>query len=540
MKNTLRHFLFPFALFLILLAFGTAWAVEADKSQGDRANLEYAQKILPILKNSCFDCHSPGAMDQVKVKDPVRRKKIQGILKKAHFQYPMEETFPSAGDEDPADSLGHFIKSIQKGVMPPAKGRKLYGLGKPLSDPDKKILLAWARRNMLAFKDSSAQDQTTIISGASGVEEGKRVLAGPDGSDTADMGESDFRVQIHLFGDMDYEFLGTSDKFPVQNDFLLGRTAIAFTGTYGDQIKFLDQNIVEFSGLDPALELDRLLATYVFSPQFQLSAGRDHAAFGFWNRHFGYVGFLQTTIESPFFLRFEDDGGVIPVHISGLIAEGTFPIGDSSLGYELNAGNSSYVILTGDGSGNVEEAEFDTHAGGGTNRKVFAGRLVFKPAADGSFSLGVATAFNRYATDTSSDTALMGTPVDFRDLGQILLEGELVFRDEHLEILGEFYNFNDRVAGMETQGSPNNTAFYAQLAYELLEDFRPYFRVENLTPDASDPLFQALNQKTQTQYLGGVRWDIIPTVSCLKMEFRYIHLDAGDSMELDTQWAFGF
>src|SRR5581483_12227611 len=197
------------------------------------------------------------------------------------------------------------------------------------------------------------------------------------GAGAANAAENDLKVQLGAFGNMDYRLLGNTHSFPVQNDFFLGDAALAVKAQYGDHLRLIDENLVEFSGNDLQIGVDRFLVTYIFSDQFRLSGGRDLTAIGHWNRTHNYAAQLQTTIERPFFLKFEDDGGVVPAHIMGLMAEGLFQLGSASLKYEFDLGNSETILLAGNG-GQPAGAELGSNPSGDpTSGKSTAGRLVF-------------------------------------------------------------------------------------------------------------------------------------------------------------------
>ncbi len=353
--------------------------------------------------------------------------------------------------------------------------------------------------------------------------------------------ENDLQVQIGAFGDVDYQILGTSNSFPTLNDFSLGDAAVVVKARYGDHIRLLDENLVEFDGPEPDINIDRFLVTYIFSDEFRLSAGQDHLAIGHWIRTYNYAAENQLTINRPFFLRFEDDGGVVPVHIMGLTADGLFNLGGSSLKYELNLGNRESVLVSGNGSGQVLQAELNDNASGDiSSSKAAAARLVFKPWADGGFSLGVASAWNR--CDAIAETGdVANSPLLFSGLGQVILEGEMVYSSDNFDLFGEFYEFDDQIAGFPTQGSSNNYAFYVQMDGQPVPNLWPYVRMENLQVAGSDPYFQALFQQDETLYVLGFRYDIEPKVTCFKLEGNLSRESAAAySPAVDAQWAFGF
>jgi len=355
-----------------------------------------------------------------------------------------------------------------------------------------------------------------------------------------DAKEREARLKVGAFGDASYGGSKPGKSQPWTNRFALGEPSFFLTGRFGPRLSFVDENLIEFNGTQVGFGLDRVLVSFAFDRRLRLFAGRDHAATGFWNRTFGYAAIQQTTIKRPFFLGFEDEGGVLPVHLVGLGADGAFTLGRSQLSYELNAGNAPSLDLTGDGSGNVTAVELDGHlTGDGSDRKALAARLSFKPWVDKGLSLGTATYLGR--VDALAATRdLAGSPALFRDLGQWALEGEAVWRDEKLELMGECYLFNDQVQGAATQGAKGNRAFYAQAGVHLTEHWMPYLRAEYLRAQAGDPYFALLGPPRKSIYLAGVRVDLVPRISAVKFEGRVIQAAASRSMEAGAQWAFGF
>ncbi|MCP5276595.1 MAG: hypothetical protein H6936_17445 [Burkholderiales bacterium] len=89
-------------------------------------------------------------------------------------------------------------------------------------------------------------------------------------------------------------------------------------------------------------ELERLQFGFSFD-ESTVWVGRFHNPIGYWNTNFHHGRFLETSASRPAIANFEDDGGILPMHISGLLAEGTYAYGERGLGYSfaLGAGPSS-------------------------------------------------------------------------------------------------------------------------------------------------------------------------------------------------------
>lgn len=356
------------------------------------------------------------------------------------------------------------------------------------------------------------------------------------------------RLHFNLYGDAEYRVAGPAASFPRQNGFYLGQTDLHIMAQYGPHLSAMSEDVVEFDGQSPSIDLERIVVFYTFSDAFRVGAGRDHTSFGYWNRTFHHGDQFQTTIDRPFFLAFEDGGGsdqafkkggVVPAHIVGLFGYGTFNLGGAALKYELNVGNNGSIGLNTDGAGNPTDAAINFNpTGDGFNSKRLAARLVFKPDADGGLALGVASVLSHYSVAASDP--LLPPGYLFNDLAQLLLEGEVVYTDDKLELLSEFYEFDDNTGLGGASGSAANRAYYVQLAYQATPDLKPYLRVENLDVDGTDPFFRSMLWSNRTVYLAGVRYDLVPVASSLKLELHLIDQAGANATEVATAWGFGF
>ena len=149
-----------FSLFLaagISTAQTTPVSGVTDDSEIAKVNADYAEKVLPIFRQSCFACHGPQPLDTDHVQDPLAQKRMAKLIKRAKYQFPMFETFPYPGDDDPEESLRHLVKSMKKNSMPPEKSQKLFKMGQPLGAKERKIILDWARSSLRRMKPHKVQ-----------------------------------------------------------------------------------------------------------------------------------------------------------------------------------------------------------------------------------------------------------------------------------------------------------------------------------------------------------------------------------------------
>jgi len=104
--------------------------------------IDFHKTIVPILKDSCYACHVPGAATPYAGQDPILAKKIKKEIGDGTNALTMGDKFPFADEDPAAKQLKHLEKELTKKMMPPDDQAKL-GLGLPLSDKNRKILLDW-------------------------------------------------------------------------------------------------------------------------------------------------------------------------------------------------------------------------------------------------------------------------------------------------------------------------------------------------------------------------------------------------------------
>jgi hypothetical protein len=126
---------------------------------------------------------------------------------------------------------------------------------------------------------------------------------------------------LHGFGDVQYYQFLNSDDTDEHGAFALGQLDLYMAESIGSRLDVLTELVIESpDGAEFVVDLERIQIGYVASDAFKLSAGRFHSPIGYWNTAYHHGSFLQTTIERPLFLRFEDGGGVLPVHSIGVLA----------------------------------------------------------------------------------------------------------------------------------------------------------------------------------------------------------------------------
>lgn len=309
--------------------------------------------------------------------------------------------------------------------------------------------------------------------------------------------------------------------------FALGPIDLYVSELLTDRIELLSEMVLEDGGVD----IERLQIGYIFSDALKIRAGRFHNALGYWNQTYHHGALMQTTIERPFFLKFEDEGGLLPVHTVGLWAAGRHRIGPGVIGYDLMVGNGPRinldpVVLTG---------ELDPNNASDDNKnKVFAFRLQASPV---HLPLTIMV-FGNIGKVNGYAASFAGPALE---VDQSILGAAFAYDNERNgpEFLSEIYRVidKDKLTGL---GSNTNTLYYVQAGYTFMERLTPYVRYEQASIEEADPYMAALAAVDTRRALAGIRFDIA-TVSALKVEGRRVHRAGEENhSEYAVQWAFSF
>lgn len=326
--------------------------------------------------------------------------------------------------------------------------------------------------------------------------------------------------EVHLPQGLNLKIRGFSDMtFATSNDkatktaFALGTTDLFLSSKLSDSVSVLSEIAFE-AGSDNVVgvDLERILINYAPNDHLSLSAGRTHSMLGYYNTAFHHGAWFQTTVERPFLFRFEDDGGILPVHNVGLSATGLIPSGGLALHYVAEIGNGRAYATPEAVQNHVDE----------NNGKAFNIGLYATPG-----NRGLQTGFSVYHDHI--------TPASGMNLGQNIFAAHLVYITPKLELLNEGVVMHNNPDG--TSVSFNTPGFYSQISRQFAK-YRPYFRYEYINASHRDPLVGDVGRFHGPTV--GLRFDAT-TYAALKIEYaRQQRRDLPGVNQLNSQVAFTF
>lgn len=339
---------------------------------------------------------------------------------------------------------------------------------------------------------------------------------------------------LHGFADVGLTYSGRHQGDNTKRKgFSVGALDFYLTPQLGPRVKGLAELIFEVNNEGETMaELERLQIGYSFNDYLTLWGGRYHTPLGYWNTTFHHGKQIQTTILRPKFLDFEEDDGVLPVHMTGLWGSGTARFGDGKMNYDLYVANGPKIKdLTAGGDGRLEPNSFTDD-----NHNLALGFNVsydFTGALDG-LRLGMHGLRTDVDGYDSADHRLSRSELN-------ILGGYGIYTTNDWEIMGEFYQFlnRDRSGG---SGYHSSAAGFLQ-AGRLIGRFTPYGRFEFASFDQKDNYFSRLKEGfSYRRGLAGVRFDLSPKTA-LKVEgnhTRILNREHDDYFEISSQLAIHF
>jgi len=135
-------------------------------------------------------------------------------------------------------------------------------------------------------------------------------------------------------------------------------------------------------------EIERFQFGWQMQPNTRLWFGRFHNPLGYWNTQYHHGFYLQPSIRRPSIAEFEDEGGPIPMHISGVLFNKTV-LADGQL-FEFDLGLGAGPSLE---SGEFEPVSVIDPLNG-THRFSVTGRLVYQTDPVLQNQLGVFSGFS--------------------------------------------------------------------------------------------------------------------------------------------------
>ncbi|HUK20647.1 MAG TPA: hypothetical protein VLV45_03715 [Gemmatimonadales bacterium] len=311
-----------------------------------------------------------------------------------------------------------------------------------------------------------------------------------------------------------------SDASGAHSTFALGQYDLFITSALAPKWSFLGESVFEFDE-DFVVDVERLIISYRPSSHVQIAVGKHHTPFGYWNNAYHHGALMQPTIERPDMFLFEDDGGILPIHTTGLLIAGR----------DLTPLHLGFDMMVGNGIGSTAISD---------NNAAKSVTLSLHSQVTHEVNVGVNYYDDRIEPGTPQiygspvDTVLPGGDTVATALRQQMFGAYAVYFGRALELMAEY----QRITHVPVSGgvTTTNDAFYVYGGYRVGK-FVPYVRYDGLLFDAADLYYLA--DDSHLLIMGG-RYDFAATVQ-IKVEYHHRSTSVeGKVNAVQVQAAIGF
>lgn len=319
-----------------------------------------------------------------------------------------------------------------------------------------------------------------------------------------------------------------SDSMPDQPHDVLEPSADTFFSASHERARFL----AEFSLDRDEGMMERLQIGWLPTPSTTVWLGRFHNPLGYWNTEFHHGSYLTTSISRPAIIAFEEHGGgVLPMHMSGLLLEG---VTDSPLSYSLGLGIGPTLSMMGLMPVDILQPT-DQHG-----RRAVSTRLTFRPVTGSMDEFGIFAAHTTIPGDNFSMPMGVGMTHTITEIRQNLIGVELNQEFGNLRLMSEMFIVNDRVRSNYAESSNTFTSGYIQADYSLHRKWTLFGRLEDTADAGGDPYLDLVPEFIQSRTLVGARY-ALGRNRALKLELSHSERqDKTRSRQLAVEWSAVF
>jgi hypothetical protein len=257
--------------------------------------------------------------------------------------------------------------------------------------------------------------------------------------------------------------------------------------------------------------------------------GRFHAPSRYWNAIYHHGQFLQTSISRPFLEEFEDDGGVLPTHSTGLMFETAYQLATMA---ELRLAGSfgAAPIIDSD-----ELKPFDLLDPGSSNRAGADMRLAYLPDQLEENQIGLALSWFDLEVDGNHIADRRG----LRRVEQASIGVYLDWRWQRWRFLSSVAPVINRMKRQANNQTDSFVSGYFQGEYELRHDWTLFGRLEQTNNTSSSDYLELFPNSVTDRKMLGLRFDLARQ-HALSFELSDAETPSDDFEQYLLQWSAVF
>ncbi len=248
--------------------------------------------------------------------------------------------------------------------------------------------------------------------------------------------------------------------------------------------------------------------------------GRFHNPLGYWNTQYHHGNYLETSITRPGIAAYEHDGGVLPMHLVGLLWQSGLRKEEQRYGLDLAVGLAPQLRGEALHAQDLSDLQND-HESAATLR------LSYQPLEDGLEQYGIF-----FARGTLFSRALENVE---QTIAGLYGNWEGLLWQRHVRLLGALFQITTDPGRPGLPGKRFSSA-YLQLENSFADRWTLFLRVEDNYGDQDVAYLDALPAYVRARQLGGLRFDF-KEHQALKLEVSHARYLEQSSDQIHIQWS---
>ncbi len=297
-------------------------------------------------------------------------------------------------------------------------------------------------------------------------------------------------IEGKIFPFLTYSRLTGTSSTNVQDKESLGRGADLFGLISYNDWRVLGEVLVD----DTEGDLERLQFGRWITDNTLLWVGRYHTPTAYWDMVYHHSPYLQTSITRPQIMEYEDDGGLLPTHIWGLLADHTITRGNKEWQLELGIGAAPSLTP-------LQLVPITALNPKSPNNRMAAEVMAsYMPDVFSTNEVGVFASTMKLPSDRT----------DLDDVRQTQAGGFISWSMGRLHTISSVFAVHSdvRFPGGVSQAHTFYTGYF-HFEYQLLPAWRPYVRYEGSIDTQNDPYLNLFPVGlANSKFVTGVRYDV--------------------------------
>ncbi len=280
--------------------------------------------------------------------------------------------------------------------------------------------------------------------------------------------------------------------------------------------------LVEYFLNNDENEFERMQIGWTDNKNTTAWLGRFHNPLGYWNTAQHHGNYLQTSISRPSIAEFSDDGGIMPMHVTGALFELESPLdGGANLEFDIALGASPTMK-----NGEFEPMDLWRYRTTQSHENLTL-RARYIPNFISDTQLGVFAGYMR----------MDGNGVSANEIKQTQAGTFAVWDNDTVRLLASAFFINTTLALSGNADLDGNfVSGYLQAEYAIDKYFTLYGRIEDTSNVESDPYLALFPLFVDSREMVGLRFDVIRN-HAFTLEAKNDHRASSDVMHIILQWS---